>query len=128
MVKAAHLVLDNCGIKMSPSKVSRLVRDYQHQVAMNGFSFFDFFVNSVQLSEQQKRTAMLNPDIARAISYSDPTGETAIRNVLRNQRGPHANQADRDAIEDRGLVEDDRTEMLKAPRLAPQGLPNQPHQ
>lgn len=39
---------------------------------------------------------------------------------------PHTTQADRDAIEDRGLVDDDATEMLKAPGLPPRGLLNQP--
>jgi hypothetical protein len=86
LVKAAHLVLDNCGISMSPSKVSRLVRTYQYRVAQNGFSFFQFLANAVQLSEEQKRAALLNPDIARAISYADPTGETAVNNVLREGR------------------------------------------
>lgn len=28
---------------------------------------------------------------------------------------PHITQSDRDAIEDRGLIDDDRTEMLTAP-------------
>jgi hypothetical protein len=38
------------------------------------------------MSEAQKRAAMSNPDIARAISYCDPTGETAVNNVLRRTR------------------------------------------
>lgn len=41
---------------------------------------------------------------------------------------PHTTQADRDALDDLGLVDDDdHTEMLKAPGLPPQGLPNQPN-
>jgi hypothetical protein len=83
LIKAAHLVLDNCGIAMSPSKVSRIVRQYRRQVEDNGFGFFDYLANAVQLSDQQKRAALLNPDIARAISYADPTGETAVNNVMR---------------------------------------------
>jgi hypothetical protein len=81
--RAAHLVLDNCGIRMSPSKVSRIVRQYKGRVEANGFGFFDYLANAVQLSDQQKRAALLNPDIARAISYADPTGETAVNNVMR---------------------------------------------
>lgn len=83
LVRAAHLVLGNCGITMSPSKVSHLVRDYRRNVAHNGFSFFSFLATAVQLSDEQKRSALLNPEIARAISYADPTGETAVSNVLR---------------------------------------------
>lgn len=83
LIKAAHLVLDECGITLSPSKVSRIVRDYQRNVAPNGFGFFPFLATAVQLSEGQKQTALLNPEIARAISYADPTGETAVNRVIR---------------------------------------------
>jgi hypothetical protein len=87
LIKAAHLILDNCGIAMSRSKVSRLVRDYQHRVAQNGFPFFAFLTNAVQLTAEQQRSALLNPDIARVISYADPTGERAVNNVIRGRRG-----------------------------------------
>jgi hypothetical protein len=83
LVRAAHLILGNWGITMSPSKVSRLVRDYRRNVADNGYPFFSFLATAVQLSDEQKRSALMNPEIARAISYADPTGETAVSNVLR---------------------------------------------
>jgi hypothetical protein len=86
LIKAAHLVLDNYGIIMSPSKVTRLVRQYQHRVAQNGFSFFAFLANAVQLSAEQQRAALRNPDVVLAISYADPVGELATDRVLR-QRG-----------------------------------------
>jgi hypothetical protein len=89
LVEHAHKLLCNCGIQMSPSKVSRLVREYRHRVERNGFPFEAFLVNSVQLTAQQRRQALANPDIARAISYADPTGETAINNVMTASRhGP----------------------------------------
>ena len=68
---------------MSPSKVSRLVREFKHRVEKNGFPFEAFLVNTVQLTEQQRRQVAANPDVARAISYADPTGETAVSNVIR---------------------------------------------
>jgi hypothetical protein len=37
LVEHAHKLLCNCGIQMSPSKVSRLVREYRHRVERNGF-------------------------------------------------------------------------------------------
>jgi hypothetical protein len=86
----AQKLLANCGIEMSPSKVSRLVREYRNRVETNGFSFEAFLLNTVQLSAQQRRQALANPDIARAISYSDPTGETAVNNVLRGGGGDYA--------------------------------------
>ena len=87
MVNAACLVLDNCGIAMSINKVSRLVRRFIDTAPhADGNLFFLYLANAVQMSEAQKRAALTNPDIARAINYADPTGETAVNNVLREQR------------------------------------------
>jgi hypothetical protein len=83
LIKHAHKLLCACGIQMSPSKVSRLVREYRHRVERNGFPFEAFLVNSVQLTAQQRRQPLANPDIARVIAYADPTGETAVNNVMR---------------------------------------------
>ena len=82
LIKHAHRLLANCGIQMSPSKVSRLVRTFKHRVEGNGFPFEAFLVNSVELTAQQRRQALADPDIARVIAYADPTGETAVNNVL----------------------------------------------
>jgi hypothetical protein len=67
--------------------VRRLVRQYKHRVEQNGFSFFSFLANSVQLSAEQRRKALCNPEIARAISYADPTAEHAVNNVISDQMG-----------------------------------------
>jgi len=82
MVNHAHKLLANCGVSMSPSKVSRLVREFKHRVEQNGFPFEAFLVNTVQLTADQRRRLAANPDIAKAISYADPTGETAVNNVV----------------------------------------------
>lgn len=68
---------------MSPSKVSRMVREFKNRVEKNGFPFEAFLVNTVQLTEQQRRQVAANPDVARVISYADPTGETAVNNAMR---------------------------------------------
>lgn len=86
LMRHAQELLANCGIQMSPSKVSRLVRTFKHRVEGNGFPFEAFLVNSVQLTAEQRRKALANPNIARAISYADPTGETAVNNVLHRRR------------------------------------------
>jgi hypothetical protein len=84
-IRAAHVVLGGCGVEMSPSKVSRLIRQFEARVLRNGWTFFEFFANAVQLSAEQRRRALCNPEVARVISYLDPTGETACRNVMRQQ-------------------------------------------
>jgi hypothetical protein len=71
---------------MSPSKVSRLVREFKHRVEQNGFPFEEFLVNAVQVTAEQRRRLAANPDIAKVIRYADPTGETAVRNVERSAR------------------------------------------
>jgi hypothetical protein len=67
---------------MGPRRVNKLVRDYQAKVEKNGFDFFFFLATAVQLSEEQRRRALLNPDVARVISYADPTGEKATNDAL----------------------------------------------
>jgi hypothetical protein len=84
MVNAARLIFDNCGVHCSENKLSRMVRRFINFAPnAGGAAFFAFLVGEVQLSESQKRMALANPDVARAISYADPTGETAVNNVLK---------------------------------------------
>lgn len=71
---------------MSPSKVSRLVREFKHRVEKNGYPFEAFLVNAVQVTAIQRQQMLADPDIARAIAYADPTGEAAVNNVIRASR------------------------------------------
>lgn len=86
MISAAHVILDNCGVAMSWTRVRRLVQTFEHRVQHNGFAFFDFLANSVCLSADERRRALADPDIARVIAYADPTGETAVNHVMRGSR------------------------------------------
>jgi hypothetical protein len=87
LVKAARLILDNCGIAFSQNKIVRLVlRFIDWAPNSSGDIFFSYLASEVQLSEAQKRNALANPDIARAISYADPTGESAVNNVMRGRK------------------------------------------
>ena len=83
LTRIAHSVLDHFGYEMTRSHISRLVRRFQVSVAGSGWSFFDYTANAIRLDAHQRREALLDPDVARAISYADPTGETAVRNVMR---------------------------------------------
>lgn len=87
LVKHAHQLLTNCGIPMSPSKVSRLARQYKHRVENNGFPFEAFLANTVQMTTQQRQQLLTDPATARVISYADPTGESAPRNVDSGKSG-----------------------------------------
>lgn len=83
LIRAAHLIFMNCGIQMSPQKVTRLVRQFKSRVERNGYAFFDFLANSVCLDAETRRRALADPDIARVIAYADPTGEIAVAHVMR---------------------------------------------
>lgn len=87
MVNAARLILDNCGIAFSTNKIVRLVlRFNQAMPNAGGHAFFLYLTNAVQMSEAQKTAALFNPDIMRCIAYADPTGESAVNNVMRRAR------------------------------------------
>lgn len=86
LITATHTILSNCGVFVSPRRVNRLVQVFQARVERNGFSFFDFLANSVQMDDERRRQALANPDVARAIAYADPTGETATNNVYNARR------------------------------------------
>ena len=85
-IRAAHAILDGCGYHMGSSKVRRLVHRFEATVARNGWALFDFLANAVLMDAEARRQALLDPDVSRAISYADPTGETAVANVMRAAR------------------------------------------
>jgi hypothetical protein len=85
LIAAAHTVLSNCGFKSSASRVSRLVRDYERHAQGYGYDFGGFVANSVA-AHGDRRRAVVAHELRRVVSYSDPTGEAAVRHVLRGQR------------------------------------------
>jgi len=87
LIRSAHLIFANCGIDIGARRVNRLVQQFKVRVERNGFAFFDFLVNSVQLGEDRRRQALADPDVVRAIAYADHTGETAVRDVMRERLG-----------------------------------------
>lgn len=86
LIRDARIILANCGVPLGQSKLSRLVRTYQARVERNGFAFFDFLATAVQVTDARRRTALADPEVQRVISYADPTGETAVANVMRGHR------------------------------------------
>ncbi len=80
----AGTVLQNVGIEYSPNRINRLCVRFVERTERNGFAFFDFLANSVQLDAATRRRALADPEIARVISYADHTGETAVSNVMRS--------------------------------------------
>lgn len=83
LLRVAYAVLENCGAQMSHSKVVRIVRRFEDSNAGHGLSFFYYLAAMVRLDAEEQRALLANPDVARVIAYADPTGETAVANVMR---------------------------------------------
>lgn len=82
----AYRLLAKCGIERSRQWVSRTVRDYASSIAGTGFPFGAYLLNRVELNAEQRRAAMTHSETAYLLEYADPTGETAVRNVLTGAR------------------------------------------
>jgi len=79
----AGRLLAACGVYRSRAWISRTVRDYMSSIAGAGFPFGAYLLNRVELNAEQRRAALNDPEFAYLLEYADPTGEQAVRNVLR---------------------------------------------
>lgn len=86
LIRYAHIILTACGRSMSANRIVRVVRDYQRCVERNGWVFWDFITTAMQLDLERKAQYESDPDIYRTITYHDPTGEMAVRNVMRRTK------------------------------------------
>lgn len=82
----AFTITRNCGLAWGPNKVNKLCVRFVDRIKGNGFDFFEFIANQVELTSEQRRRALSDPDIQRVIAYADPTGETAVNNITRGDR------------------------------------------
>ena len=83
LTRDAHRLLAACGVERGANWVSRTVRDYLSSITGTGFPFGAYLLNRVELNAMQRRVALANSELACFLAYADPTGETAVRNVLR---------------------------------------------
>lgn len=83
LAREAGRLLAACGVDRSRAWVSRIVRDYTSGAIGSQFPFGVYLMNRVQLNAEQRQVALSNPEIAYFLCYADPTGETAVRNVMR---------------------------------------------
>ena len=87
LCREASALLEACGIGRSRSWVSRTVRDYQVRVQLTGYPFAAWLLNRVQLNAEQRLRILHDPELAYLLAYADPTGETAVRNIVRGRHG-----------------------------------------
>lgn len=80
LIRFSNELLDRIGANRSASWVSRTVRAYSH--GRHGL-FGTFLLDRLEVSNERRET---DPELAYLLAYSDPTGETAVRNVMRGRR------------------------------------------
>ncbi|MBM0125610.1 hypothetical protein [Pimelobacter simplex] len=79
LIRYAHRLLDAWHANLSPSRVTRLCRDY-HRMAAARIPFEHYMLNNADLSELQCVR------IRTSIGTLDPTGQIAAANVDRERR------------------------------------------
>lgn len=67
------------------SWVQRVSRDFARK-APKGTPLQVFIATRIALTVEERRHVSGREDLRYLLSYSDPTGETAVRNVMREQR------------------------------------------
>lgn len=85
LMRDAGLLLDACGVDRSRAWISRTVRVYL-DAPVQGLPFGSFLAARIELNEYQRRALAERADLRYLLTYADPTGEAAIRNVMRGQR------------------------------------------
>lgn len=78
----SRLILDACGVPARPNWINRQVVTYLDSVEHTGFPFGPWLVSRVQLTAEQRRRAMNDPELTRVFKHSDRTGEAAVWNVM----------------------------------------------
>ncbi len=80
LIRETHAVLNRCGVSVSPGRVIKLVRTYVRRVQGDGIGFADYLAQ-VAVGEHQRR--LIADELRRVTAYVDPTGESAVNNVVR---------------------------------------------
>jgi len=79
LIRETHAAIERTGVRLSPSMVVRLCRDYVNLVAGKGVPFGAYLANAVLLNASQRRAF---DAVYYRLTYADPTGESAVRNVM----------------------------------------------
>lgn len=86
LAREAGRLLAACGLDRSRQWIGRTVREYVVRVSATGFPFGAYLMNRVELNAEQRVAALANSELRYLLEYSDPTGEDAVRNVMRGTR------------------------------------------
>ncbi len=85
LIRETHAVFARFGVRVSHDRVTKLVGTYIRRVHANGYAFADYIAAQVAVSEVQRQ--VVSDELRKVVSYADPTGETAVANVVRVRSG-----------------------------------------
>ncbi|HEY4267242.1 MAG TPA: hypothetical protein VGM94_03525 [Galbitalea sp.] len=85
LLREGALFLEAAGVHRSVSWLRRTVRKFSAS-AVGGMPFGMFLAAQLELNSRQTGFLAERADLRYLLSYADPTGETAVRNVMREQR------------------------------------------
>jgi hypothetical protein len=87
LVTAGRNIVDYFHISFTTSRLLRLAIQFKRRAPQGDKAlFFGFLASAIDLSEEQKRVALMDPEFVKFITYADPTGEQAVNNVMRERR------------------------------------------
>lgn len=81
LLRNAIRLMATSGLARSHAWTRQVVRDYCRS-SVRGFPFGDYLAARLQLSAQQRAELYASSEYRNVLCYSDPTGETAVRNVM----------------------------------------------
>ncbi|WP_137160135.1 hypothetical protein [Blastococcus sp. CCUG 61487] len=81
LIRDTHSLLESAGIHRSPNWVAKMVRSYLRSTVA-GLPFGQVLAAKLQLTAQQRVELEARSELRYVLEYSDPTGETAVRNVM----------------------------------------------
>ncbi len=85
LAEQARQILDERGIARGHSWTWRTVRNFL-ETPPDAIEFETFVLGEVKRTDAPRRVVVDEKKLAGRLSYRDPTGETAIRNILRGKR------------------------------------------
>ena len=84
-ITAVHAAAANADIRLSPSKVARMVQKFDRVARRSGATFHEFLTREANLPPAAVRQMMAHPEWHRVIAYADPVGEKAVNHVMRER-------------------------------------------
>lgn len=128
MIRRAHQLVTHAGIDISPSKVTRLVREYQHKVGARK-EFDAYIADAIREAGEQRALQLAGQILApedkgrgpvrlrgrKSVSVDQQVGEAATWNVFVERHLPQADHCDLGIVPDSDHTEDMRSRKCDGP-------------